>query len=89
MEDEEVIAISETFGVPNNIARDAIEACGKNVEAIKNYILSLPGDSDSSKCKCKHCGRMLKDPLSIQRGYGEECYRKYITGKYTNIFEGD
>ena len=26
-------------------------------------------------CKCKRCGRVLKSPESIKRGYGKTCYR--------------
>ena len=26
---------------------------------------------------CKACGAKLKDELSIQRGYGPECYQKW------------
>jgi hypothetical protein len=26
-------------------------------------------------CKCKRCGRVLKSPESIERGYGKTCYR--------------
>jgi hypothetical protein len=26
--------------------------------------------------RCKHCGRALRDPLSVARGIGPECIRK-------------
>ena len=87
MKDEEIIAIIETLGVTREIAEEALKNCGKDVEQIRRYILNLPTERESISCKCIYCGRTLKDPNSIKRGYGEECYKKYLKKFYNNIFE--
>lgn len=29
---------------------------------------------------CRRCNRKLKDPISVERGFGEICYHKYMAG---------
>lgn len=29
---------------------------------------------------CRRCNRKLKDPLSVERGFGEICYQKHMAG---------
>lgn len=31
---------------------------------------------------CIRCGRKLKDPASVERGFGKICYVKYLKEKY-------
>ena len=38
---------------------------------------NLPEDTVICHCgRCAHCGRMLTDPKSMERGFGPECWQK-------------
>ena len=36
--------------------------------------------------KCIRCGRVLKDPISQSRGYGEVCWEKHLTDNQRLLF---
>lgn len=69
---EEVIA--EMFGVPTELASEAIQKVGKDIKRIKAYIVNH--SKEKAVGKCRLCGKRLTDPESVRRGYGEECYLK-------------
>lgn len=75
---EEVIA--EMFGVPTELASEAIQKVGKDINRIKNYIVNHSKEKVIGKCKM--CGKRLTDPESVSRGYGEECYRKIRQSRF-------
>ena len=39
-----------------------------------------------AKKRCLRCGRILKDPISQERGYGETCWKKHLADNQTTLF---
>lgn len=74
MEEQEERVVEELFGIPNELAREAIQHAGKDVERIKRYLQSKTKTKDYGVCKI--CGKKLTDPQSIARGCGIECYNR-------------
>ncbi|MCK9444590.1 MAG: DUF6011 domain-containing protein [Tissierellaceae bacterium] len=42
----------------------------------QNY--SIPQEKSSRMDICKRCGRKLKNPESIEMGFGKICYQKFM-----------
>jgi len=78
--------IVATFGVSSKLAHELYYECGEDLEAIRKNLIKRSNRLEHT-CRCKLCGRTLKDPKSIKRGYGEECYKKSQAKLYNNIFE--
>ena len=36
--------------------------------------------------RCIRCGRKLKDPIAQERGYGEICWQKHLSGNQQALF---
>jgi hypothetical protein len=47
------------------------------------------GVMQTGKKHCRRCGRPLKDPVSIRRGYGPICYDKVMEKQCTQIDWGE
>ena len=78
--------VMDLFSVPHKLARDAIHKAGNELKDIKHYINKRSRPNVYGKCR--YCGRKLTDPISIQRGYGLECYNKYgVKKKYIDLLE--
>lgn len=39
-----------------------------------------------TKKRCLRCGRILKDPIAQERGYGEICWKKHLADNQTTLF---
>lgn len=85
MENEAVEVIISTFGVDREFAHELFYECGEDLEAIRKLLISKSREN-LPNCKCLSCGRILKDPKSIKRGYGEECFKKVQSKKYEDLF---
>ena len=84
MDEQQEELIAEMFGVPRELASEAIHKVGKDINRIKNYISSH--SKEKMVGKCKMCGKRLTDPESVLRGYGEECYNKMRQRRF-DIFD--
>ena len=86
--DERVSAVANYFGVSKELAESAIEKGYKEIEEIKDYLESVGEVSskvEQPRCLC--CGKRLKDPVSIKRGYGEDCFKRVQRGLFSGLFE--
>ena len=44
-------------------------------------------NEDREKVYCKKCGRLLKTPDSIKRGYGYSCWKIHILEEHSRLFQ--
>jgi hypothetical protein len=77
MNEQEEQAVMDMFGIPRELARDAIVKAGKDIKRIKRYL----NKTEKSVGHCKMCGKKLTDPESVRRGFGSECYKKVLQEK--------
>lgn len=77
MTEQEEQAVMDMFGIPRDLARDAILKAGKDIKKIKRYL----NKSEHKLGYCKMCGKRLTDPESVRRGYGSECYKRVMESR--------
>lgn len=77
MTEQEEQAVMDMFGIPRDLARDAILKAGKDIKKIKRYL----NKSEHKLGHCKMCGKRLTDPESVRRGYGSECYKRVMESR--------
>lgn len=49
----------------------------RQAETVENTTETI--QSQTNNGLCRRCGRKLKDPISIERGFGEICYQKHMS----------
>lgn len=85
--DERITAVANYFGLSKEAAADAVDNGGSEIESIRLYLESKGEELRDKLPKCLCCGKKLTDPISIKRGYGEECYRKVQNNLFSGVFE--
>jgi hypothetical protein len=55
-----------------------IHAIERQVETVENMEGKVQEQVKNGLCR--RCNRKLKDPVSVERGFGEICYHKYMAG---------
>ena len=89
MEEQEKEVVMILFGVPRELAIEALQKAGKELKRIRKYIMNKARKKGVESVRCKMCGKKLTDPDSISRGYGSECYEKLMAEKYSFDFGGE
>lgn len=86
--EERIAAVANYFGVSKEMAERAVNAGLTDIDEIRAYLESLGELKENNiQHKCLCCGRPISDPISVRRGYGEECFRRVQLGLYAGIFE--
>jgi len=85
--EERITAVANYFGLSKAAAAEAIDNCGSEIEEIRTYLESKGEDLKGRLPKCICCGKKLTDPISIKRGYGEDCFRKVQLNLFSGVFE--
>ena len=76
MEYEDENFIMGLFDLDRNEAHKVVRKFGSNTKKIEKYLEREELKKKYKPCRCKMCGKLLTNPESIIRGYGNECYEK-------------
>lgn len=79
MNEQEEQAVMDLFGIPKDLAIEAINKAGKDIKKIQGYLNKK--NSEHLVGHCKICGKKLTDPESVRRGYGSECYKRVLESR--------
>lgn len=76
VDNQRITSIAEIFGIPFELAKDAIKEVGLDYEKLLEYLRRRISLKNDGLYFCKRCKKPLKSVQSILDGYGSTCLEK-------------